>query len=757
MEAASIDFQADGFTLASDSNDAIAIGPGGMTIAVGSGTVTVSAAIVDASGLSSAPGGLTTTGNGTIRLLGDNSFSGGTTLDNGVLIVGGPTALPADGNVTLNNSSVLDLDGISSSSSPLCLATVTVNAGSIVNGAIAASNAFNFGQGLVSADLSGAAGVTVLAGASVILTGVNSYTGRTYVPSGADLYYTQASAIPGTLVGTAVDPQTPLTWSPQDGSTQWSANAANWVYDDGQGNAIQMPWGGSTWAAVFPAGTPAAITVSGTIDVSAIEFDGDGYMISGGNLAVGSNSASATITVPGGDAAEIDSTICGTYGLTDAGGGTLILDGSNNYSGNTTLAGGGAICLNSAAALPQGTSLIVDQGSVVDLGGNTIAGPGLYDVIVNDGYIINGALTASDEFLVTEGAITADLAGSAKFVVDANSSTFNLAGNNTFTGGLLINAGAGLSTNTGKAVPSLSGATIAGSWYMGGDYHVAWYWDGTGGAWQAGTEGHLGSPDGPTFPWCNGDQAFIDGLSNGTITITIPASTNIVADAVTFTGGNYTIAGPGTLSFLSAADAGDFIQVSAGNQTIAVEITGNVTYLQALGTGTLFITNGQNSFSGITEVAGGTLDITGNIGQVYVHSLGTLTGSGSTGNVEVFSRGTLSTGTQTLSTENLQFLSGSYFAAQINSDGTHGQVIVSGTLAINPNARLEVTAASLTDPQAGQSIVLIDNEGNSPVSGNFYGLPEGSPLNLGGVTYFITYHYTTTPGGVGRCRGQPGI
>ena len=81
IEASSIDFESDdGLTLASDPSDALALGAGGTTISVDSGTVTVSATIANATGLATSPGRLTTTGDGTLVLGGQNSFSGGTTL-----------------------------------------------------------------------------------------------------------------------------------------------------------------------------------------------------------------------------------------------------------------------------------------------------------------------------------------------------------------------------------------------------------------------------------------------------------------------------------------------------------------------------------------------------------------------------------------------------------------------------------------------------------------------------------------------------
>ena len=148
-----------------------------------------------------------------------------------------------------------------------------------------------------------------------------------------------------------------LTWDAdtttpgaQDGAGTWNTSNTNWW--DGTGN---VAWNNSLPdSAVIGAGSGAAgtITVSGTINVAGITFAAPGsgnYTLSGGTLRL----TSPTIDVATGLSPTIGSVIAGTAGLTKTGAGTLVLTGSNTYSGGTTISGG---VLAGSSIANQGTN-----------------------------------------------------------------------------------------------------------------------------------------------------------------------------------------------------------------------------------------------------------------------------------------------------------------------------------------------------------------------------------------------------------------
>lgn len=132
-----------------------------------------------------------------------------------------------------------------------------------------------------------------------------------------------------------------------------------------------------------------------------------------------------------------------TGGLTKAGAGTLVLSGANTYTGTTTLSAG-TLQIGAATAIPSGAlkgDLVVN--ATLDLNANSISINGLSGT--------TGTITSS-----TAGAITLTAGGNNKGgiyhgVIQNGSGTLGftktgtglitLGGNNTFSGGVVINAG----------------------------------------------------------------------------------------------------------------------------------------------------------------------------------------------------------------------------------------------------------------------------------------------------------------------------
>ena len=173
----------------------------------------------------------------------------------------------------------------------------------------------------------------------------------------------------------------------------------------------------------------------------------DSHTVNWGSLngGIDVNNAGNTFT--------ISEAIGGTGSLTKAGLGTLVLSGSNSYSGGTTLTGG---------ELSIGTdSNIGGAGSTINFNGGTLQVTGtaitnLDSHIVNWGSF-NGGIdvnNAGNTFTVSEAI------GGTGGLIKVGAGTLVLADNNTYTGTTLVNAGT-LQLGEGSAIPSGGNVTVA--------------------------------------------------------------------------------------------------------------------------------------------------------------------------------------------------------------------------------------------------------------------------------------------------------
>lgn len=118
-----------------------------------------------------------------------------------------------------------------------------------------------------------------------------------------------------------------------DGSASWSA--------DVNGAASTFPWAdGAT--AIFSAGNDAtgaySVAISGTRAIAGFTARSGVPTLTGGVIDLSQDAAPFTIST---SSARIDSPISGaSRGIVKSGAGTLMLDGNNTYSGNTTVSAG---------------------------------------------------------------------------------------------------------------------------------------------------------------------------------------------------------------------------------------------------------------------------------------------------------------------------------------------------------------------------------------------------------------------------------
>lgn len=179
-----------------------------------------------------------------------------------------------------------------------------------------------------------------------------------------------------------------------------------------------------------------------------------------------------------------------------------------------------------------------------------------------------------------------------------------------------------------------------------------------------------------------------------------------------------------------------FFDVSDANFTITVAAVTTAT------------TNGNFSTAGIWDngipdgtksgviATGVNVNLDSNQTTPFLNVNGTLSGTGTlNGNIVANNGGSISPGNSpgiTTINGNVTMNNGAIFAAEVNGTnvGTqYDQLKVNGGVTIN-SATLGITFGFA--PVAGNTFILIDNDGNDPINGTFNAVPQGFRLPIGG-------------------------
>ncbi len=193
----------------------------------------------------------------------------------------------------------------------------------------------------------------------------------------------------------------------------------------------------------------------------------------------------------GANTLALDGTVIGGGTLVKTGTGTIVLSGSNTYSGGTTLSTG-ELQLKSASA--AGTGAIVQSNGatlVIDTTGGIVNNMSVYDITFLQGADLTGTITLNEtEFYVTnnvtatsagllEGTGGVNKTGAGTLILEgAVANTFT--GASTVTGGTLVLSNSVGSSITGTSIQVDAGATLV----LGTDNQIG---DGTGLILNGGT------------------------------------------------------------------------------------------------------------------------------------------------------------------------------------------------------------------------------------------------------------------------------
>ncbi|RST53953.1 autotransporter-associated beta strand repeat-containing protein [Variovorax sp. DXTD-1] len=669
-------------------------------------------------------------GAGTLTLTGAQAYAAGTTVQAGTLLVngnqagaGGPTTVQSGaalggtgtvaGDVTVASGAVL------SPGNTGAVGTLAVN-GNLTLGTGAALN-YQFGQANVVGgplnDLTTVAGNLTLDG----LLNVNPTSGGSFTPGVYRVIsYTGALTDNGLTIGSAPAGSYAVQTSVANQVNLLNSTGVSLNFWDGPGNQNdgtiqggnglwQNAAGGDNWTdqtgainatyadgafAIF-GGTAGTVTVDnslGAVRASGMQFTVDGYTINGGPLTLTGTPSIIRVgdgtSAGAGMTATINAALVGAGGLQKADLGTLVLGGTNTYTGGTTVNGGVLQVASDANLGDASGGLTLDGGALRNTAGFTSA----RNVTLGT----NGGTFDTQASLTLSGTI-----GGTGSLTKTGADTLTLTGSNTYTGGTAVNGG----TVAVSADANLGNASGALSLDGGALQSTAAFTSARAVTLNAGGGTFQTTAD-LTLTGAIGGAGALTKTDAGTLVLT---GNNTYAGGTTISAGTLQLGNGGATGSIAgnAVNNGALVFNRSDTYSFGGTVSGSGGVTQQ-GTGITVLT-GNNSYGGSTAVNAGTLIVNGNqaaaAGATSVAAGATLGGAGTIGgNVSVADGATL-------------------------SPGNLGSV--PGTLAINGNLTL------------GNASALAYNFGQANVIGGAYNdlTRVAGDLTLGG-----TLNVTTTPG-----------
>jgi fibronectin-binding autotransporter adhesin len=625
-------------------------------------------------------GGISMSGTGTLALNGANTYSGPTVAASGTLQVGNATGSATGsgavtmqggatlsgngrigGDVTLNNTAVL------APGAPGTMGTLTIGGSlSLANGSVfdyqfgtpgatfatpGQSDSVSVGGNLLIAgnttinvtDTGGFGpgvyrlvdyGGTLTGGGTLTLGGLPGGAAVVLQNLSADKRFTLVNSTGMTLDFWNANGLASPTQS-GGGTGTWSTTTPVWT--DAVGN-ISLPMQPQPGFAIFT-GAPGTVTVDntgGAVQATGLQFASNGYTLAGDALTLLGAGAGAKAEIRVGDGgagsagftATLNNAVAGTVGIAKTGDGTLVLGGTNTYTGGTAVQGGtlsvsadvnlGAAAGNVAldggrlqvtGTVFTGTARNLDVGAAG--GGIEIVDPGL-------DFTASGALGGSGG-LIKSGAGTLTLAGASTLT----GTTTVAAGTLRFGAADLLNPTAPLALgNTAGATLDLNGfnqtiGSLSGGGTAGGELKLGSATLTTGGDNTSTTFGGTLSGSGDlvkqgtgTFT-LTGASSFAGGTSLAQGRIDVGANAALGTGALAMAGGTtlglaadgLTVANNVTLA---AGGGGAVVDTGAFNGTLSGAISGGGALVKE-GSGTLTLAGTANTYTGATQVDAGTL------------------------------------------------------------------------------------------------------------------------------------------------------
>ncbi|MGF0238008.1 autotransporter-associated beta strand repeat-containing protein [Rhodococcus sp. IEGM1300] len=510
--------------------------------------------------------------SGTLVLNGANTYSGGTQLDGGMLVVGSNTAL-GSGTLTANAGTQLDSN-----------ATVTLANAATLNGnlTVIGSNSLTL-NGVIG----GTGGLIKSGAANLTLGGNNAFLGPVALNAGGLILASNSALGSGTLNaadGTTLDTSTGISLN----------NAVNLDGNLSIGGTAGLTLAGTVnGAGSLTKNGASNLTLSGNNNFSG------GITLNAGTLTTGSNSGlgQGNLTVAGASALDSNSALSlGSNVVLNA---NLSNIGNNNLTLAGVVSGAGGFVKNGASNLTLNGINTFSGGTTLNAGALTLG---------NSASIGSGALTVG-------GAATLD---SSSPLVLANTLNVNanlsLAGNNNLTLGGVI-AGTGTLTKNG-----LADVTLSGNNTFGGTFDVL------SGSLTTLSTGALGNNATVNL----GGGAALNLGASGSLARLTGSGTALIG-----TGNTLSLGGTNVSSTFAGIFSGDGGLTKLGTGTLTLSGVSDLSGDTNVNAGTLQV-NGSLASANVLVNSGGTLGGSGTLtGAVTVADGGHLAGAtGSTLSVD---------------------------------------------------------------------------------------------------------------------------
>ncbi len=737
LPSASVFVNAGTFSILSNQTIQDLTGAPGTFIALSSGAQltfgTSNSSVVNS--VISGGGSINKTGSGTATFSGVNSYTGGTTIQQGTLSLQNAGILSATGSVTIDSGAVFDLSG---TTVPDQVIGALIGSGSVALGANP-SQVLTFGNGVsttftFAGSISGSGSIEKTGTGTAIFTGASNYAGSTTITQGTlSLQGTDPTLSSSSTVdikaNATLDIASSLSATQTIGGLEGDAtslvtlggkqlifgnNGAATAFSgilQGNGGSIVKEGAGTTMFAATNTYTGSTTISGGTLELSTLSHDAilasslvtidalatlsltsdqsiKNFASSASNSFVdlGSNQ----LTFGSDNASQLFAgQISGAGGsLVKVGSGISTLTGSSSYTGSTTLAGGGLTIGQNTSIGASGTPLYTTANNVtlnIDYSGSMD-----HPITIAAGDLLNIEVDASLSATVTT-SISQTGAGSS--VKKTGLGILAFSGANNYSGGTTIQDGT-LSLEAGGSLNAASPVIVGVLPFTS-----------------------------PVFDISAGGNQVI-----GDLTGFLSGVVNLGANTLTFGTNN-----PSPRTFRgSVQGSGSLIKQGSGAAifTRASSFSGGLT----VQTGT-FVLNGSftNPSNSVVVDSGATLGGTGAIaGSVSVNDGGTIYPGNPLSSPRI---GTLTVGSLTLSPGSNTFM---ILQPQTDSQPTAGsEIVVNGSAAVNGTLTLYGIPGFYPE---GASYTLISASSLTSFPFSSVVVAPGSQ-DLG--TYYVTYNTPT--------------